>query len=1183
MNPLLIAGGVYLTARVLHCIFDELTDQERAKEEKIRKSADAYNRRIAAFKEINEQHEGYYQRELILEVQKRNESFLEDARERQTDEQTLYEEIRASIHAVNSVLISGETTTALRRSGLERLLNQLHEGKERCFGYQQYLKQYISFVERELEREDVEPFSMRIPSEYPYTGKLYHIPVGELANGGILLDKSLPGIPIAYCLAQEESLSNYEDDCVLPFMAEQYDLGRQAHVLSLAKGTFYTEALENTRIGVRAVVSEIQQRHIVLTYQDSLRLMLRRENLMKPYRTPPVRSEMTVYPVRWTYGLISRSEEDCPVRVSEKLEDATAGFRFELFPMVFTGDQWTRLTRYMEENRITYEDEWKIGPLEDAELGLKDGLALKLQFGDALVCRASLYAMPDRAKKNGAGHVAYILAFQEILLPTAGFQADDIFVDIDVDMTPVAVDYFDAVGKYIDLQEAQLFLLDVFTEFQTQKTIKESMSGSRYFQQWGVINQKLIAYLKKGQEFSARVANVEKDKNNLLLEIRNHDQLRKQIENYTKEQELRRNGSPGKVNLFIEDDTGLPCGIFIAPDFCTATVFNCSPDALPQEKEFSLPIYAESVPYPEIQQSIALSQLRIGRLVNPALQAAMMYGENISSDVEDIGEIILKNPSIAKDAPQYDALVRALAEKSIFFIQGPPGTGKTTVIRELVEQQLLRYPSSRILIVSQANVAVDNALSGIVRDHEHITIRCGNATKVSRSLQPVMLDNKYARYINSIESMQGRVDEDIYSKWMEFVAPESGINPNIGELIIKSCKIVGATCIGLAKKRIGLERIEFDLVIIDEAGKALPGEILIPVLRARKLVMIGDHMQLPPVINPALYDPEKIELEDRDVIESCLFSVSLFQRLFESAPESNKTMLQTQYRMPAVVGTMVSELFYNKQLENGAGTDDRKPLYSGSNLTFYDFSRDRQYREEKREEFGLINVREADFVTHLLLRITESSPGHSIAVITPYRGQMRLIQNRVLQADHMLRKENIRVNTIDAFQGDEAEIVIYCTTRGRKHTLFFSDVKRINVALSRARNELIIVGRAQYFDSYRRESSPLPAIADYIQAHGKIISVSPSAVWDIRRERGFSEQMVPMGKVFCYQALDQKDTQSIAAAVQYYYENGHMERPICVHLEGDRYIVDSNVDIFMALRELELNECWVKLASTGSE
>lgn len=247
MNPLLIAGGIYLTARVIHFVFDELTDQELAAEKRNRDAVDAYDRRIAALRMVKEQHEADYQQQLTQEVQNRNDFLLTQAHSRQEDEQMLYQEIRNSLREVNGALKGmGETTTALRRSGLERLLNQLYAAKERCFGYQEYLKQYVRFVESAIGQEDIELFSMRIPPKYPYVGKICRIPAGALAKGRILRDDTLQGIRISYVLDCGESLEYYDDDCVLPFMVEKYDSDRRVHPLSLAKGTFYTEALENT-------------------------------------------------------------------------------------------------------------------------------------------------------------------------------------------------------------------------------------------------------------------------------------------------------------------------------------------------------------------------------------------------------------------------------------------------------------------------------------------------------------------------------------------------------------------------------------------------------------------------------------------------------------------------------------------------------------------------------------------------------------------------------------------------------------------------------------------------------------------------------------------------------------------------------------------------------------------------
>ena len=289
--------------------------------------------------------------------------------------------------------------------------------------------------------------------------------------------------------------------------------------------------------------------------------------------------------------------------------------------------------------------------------------------------------------------------------------------------------------------------------------------------------------------------------------------------------------------------------------------------------------------------------------------------------------------------------------------------------------------------------------------------------------------------------------------------------------------------------------MKFDLVIVDEAGKALPGEVLIPVLRAKKLVLIGDHKQLPPVIDPALFDPDKIELENRQLLKRELFDVSFFQRLYERTPETNRAMLETQYRMPAVIGTLVSKLFYDGKLKNGAGTETRPALFGTGNLVMYDCSSDKKYHEEKDERggsIGIVNKREIELVTEILQQISRNLSGHQVAVITPYRRQNQLLHDAWERHKNEWSTLDLAINTIDAFQGDEAEIVIYCSTRSRRPTLYFSDYRRINVALSRAKNKLILIGDLKYFKEYSKvkgalRKSPLPDIADYITEHGRIV------------------------------------------------------------------------------------------------
>lgn len=408
----------------------------------------------------------------------------------------------------------------------------------------------------------------------------------------------------------------------------------------------------------------------------------------------------------------------------------------------------------------------------------------------------------------------------------------------------------------------------------------------------------------------------------------------------------------------------------------------------------------------------------------------------------------------------------------------------------MVEQVFDANDSARILIVSQANVAVDTALAGLVKKYGQQVVRCGIADKISIGLKETSLENRCQSYLDELDERKESFAIDLYEDWEQLISSNCfyDYSPALCEVILRSHKLIGATCVGLAKKNIGLERIGFDLVIIDEAGKALPAELLIPLLRAKKAIIIGDQNQLPPVINSILYDEEKIDLEERAVSENDLFANSFFERLYETAPDSNKCMLDTQFRMPEVIGNAISELFYEGKLKNGAGTKERKPILFNSNLSFINYDRDTKYCEKQSSDKQLTNRKEAEAAVALVTNIRNRNKKCSIAVITPYKGQKRLISDTFLKYGYNYQRDHIVVDTVDGIQGSEADVVLFCTTRAIKPTVFFKDSRRINVALSRAKQELIILGKIKYFYKYNKNDSCLPRLANYIKENGNVVS-----------------------------------------------------------------------------------------------
>ena len=601
------------------------------------------------------------------------------------------------------------------------------------------------------------------------------------------------------------------------------------------------------------------------------------------------------------------------------------------------------------------------------------------------------------------------------------------------------------------------------------------------------------------------------------------------------------------------------------------------------ENSDTIELFASNRPYAEYQQKVALRQFRIGQVVNPIIQAACLNSASIIGNFQNEKELIpFHNELLKNNASQKCAVEQAYKERNIFFIQGPPGTGKTTVIRELVEQVLETDSDSRVLIVSQANVAVDNALSGLIEKYADQIVRCGSGNKISANFQNLRLQIRCHDYLNELATRREGFEKDFYDSWEEMVLSSEnyGYSPVLCELIIRSHRLIGATCVGLARKNIGLERTEFDLLIIDEAGKALPAELLIPLVRAKKAVIIGDQRQLPPVINPILYDEEKIDLEERAISENDLFCHSFFERLYDNASDSCKIMLDTQFRMPAVIGTAISKLFYDGKLKNGDGTEKRMPVLFSTNLTFLNFDGDKSYRENKNFNKQITNEVEARAAVSLVIKIRETDKDCKIAIITPYKGQKRLIGNTLIKAGIHYQLDNIYVDTIDSFQGSEADVVLFCTTRAIKPTLFFKDTRRLNVALSRAKRELIMIGRLGYFYKYKRDESCLPDLADYIKKNGNVILANHCIYLEQINDKVKPEELllaigdISIPSLYYMEEADDSETQ---CKIDEYYSNGDFLQPILVKKTPSGYLLKDCFSQFRAAQELNLSECLCRL------
>ena len=319
-----------------------------------------------------------------------------------------------------------------------------------------------------------------------------------------------------------------------------------------------------------------------------------------------------------------------------------------------------------------------------------------------------------------------------------------------------------------------------------------------------------------------------------------------------------------------------------------------------------------------------------------------------------------------------------------------------------------------------------------------------------------------------------------------------GLTQDFQELIGKSSRVVAATCLFSGKRTRGAQLGEagFDWAIIDEAGRATVPEVLIPIVQSERAILVGDERQLPPMVEDMTGDETNPSPEEHSL------DTSLFQTLVEQAEESGwdfLSTLSTQNRMRPAIGNLISSVFYDGRLENGDQTRSRQSLFDWipAPVTWLSTSMTPNKAESRVGE-SFANSAEADVILELLTKMEEKSRERrrrpSVAVISGYSAQVELLTTRIdVEDQDRWRNIQIEMATVDSFQGRECDVVIYSTVRsnGEQRIGFLRDKRRINVALSRARDLLVIVG-----DSYMMESAtiggelnPFASVLNHIRSH----------------------------------------------------------------------------------------------------
>lgn len=1072
-----------------------------------------------------------------------------------------------------------EQCTEMRKNAFKLLEQELRTGLSKAKAYEGYLRGYQHVLERLCQQQSDElVFSFQLPQHYPYFGAIIQLSDAELQqihqnNGwcylyfhGLIRRRIYVKNQIRSQIGQSFFVEDFDDYLCNGEAVKAFGVSadKAAYFLCKRSGCF---------TGLPAVVTGYDRltKDVFLRCGESMKLRMRQQNLLNSAHYPAIRSEIVVYPLEEYF----HRNEGMRYYVTQRFEDTEISLTFHEIPVMIPQDKLIMFCKFFRDYNIYKEyDDAKIAP--DDENNFENN-RVKIQFQDAFLIRAVI-------QRHSSGTMYF--KFEDFPDPSEGIHAENIFVS------------FHAVIKMYDQEELNDLLehteslavrdemthlvMTVFREFQRQKELKAADGGSRYFQAWEQLTSQLKEFLTAGNSVMCMVKSfpyVLKTRTGDILfryPIVNCDDLRKYYE-----RQCLLNKSNCSLYFFMQWNAHR-LNITIHPDFESVTVvlpkiYIEQDDAEMELRQLTeILIYKLELCVPEQRQLTSLYLFKTGRMANGelhlfALNAASIHSEQ--SEQTEINKIILKNNSLKADASQYSALTGALREKNWFMIQGPPGTGKTTVIRELIWQTLQIEPRAKILVVSQANVAVDNVLRGLLKAGcpNSMILRCGWNGKIAEDIRPVSYETKLQSYLDQVE--QKSSDGDLTAMtWLDILGHSSQKNADLGNLLMLSHQIIGATCVGLAQKNIGLENATFDLVIVDEAGKALMPEVLIPMNKAKKLILIGDHKQLPPVIHPALYDPELIELDDRNYFKKEVFDTSFFEREFLSCPESNKTILTTQYRMPTMIGTMISSLFYNGQIKNGSGTEKKMPLYFDTSISLIDMSEISAYRED--ENGSPTNDFEARYVLFLVQEIRKKNPNIRIAVIMPYKGQKRRVINLFAEEMRDYVTNQIAIDTVDSFQGDEAEIVIYCTTRARRKTRFFSDYRRLNVAFSRAKNELIILASAKYLEQYAPDE-PIHRVLEYLR--NKKCIRKPVKI-RLKMKKDSALHTVPIESIFAKEICSQE---SIENEITYYQDKGKFSYIPTATMSDGKYLILEGSSIYYASYSMGLDNLTVKVRSVN--
>lgn len=453
------------------------------------------------------------------------------------------------------------------------------------------------------------------------------------------------------------------------------------------------------------------------------------------------------------------------------------------------------------------------------------------------------------------------------------------------------------------------------------------------------------------------------------------------------------------------------------------------------------------------------------------------------------------------NGPQQAAVEFALDANDIALIHGPPGTGKTTTLVELIRRSVAR--GEKVMASAPSNAAVDHLLEKLL-EAGLFPVRIGHPARIAEHLRDRSLDalvekhpdarlsRKFAREAQALFRKADKWSKDKplpgekqaqRAEARDLLATARRTEQLAVERILAEARVVCGTLTGLDSTTLGLLR--FDLVVIDEACQSPEPACWIPIQRASKIVLAGDPCQLPPTVI------------SEEAAEQGL-AVSLMERVLALYGDSVSRLLTVQYRMHETIMGFSNAEFYGGELtaHESVATHTLADLpgvadndFTRAPMLFLDTSGAGHEETAEEETSSRLNVGEADLVVAFVKRLLAAGvAAESIAVISPYSGQVRCLRDKLGEL-----APEIEIDSVDGFQGREREVVVVSLVRSNSEGEigFLSDVRRTNVAFTRARRKLIVVGDGAclaHHEFYLR-------MIDYCETVGARLSV-----WDLPSE-----------------------------------------------------------------------------------